>query len=341
MTAKKRDYEKEIQKIIQEHSEMALGDLRNNFPLLPERSFFRILKKLIDQDLIKKEKRGRQIFYQRTSQENFKDYFQKPYFERPKKTFQESFLYDYIPNQSSFLGDRTESLLFATEKYSLQTQDYKFSQRQIENLLIDTSFASSALEGNTYSYLETEILIKYGQSSDERTVWETTMILNHKKAIEYILESRKQTIFSAKNFYELQSLLGKDLLEPQHLGKIRKEAVMIGGSSYTPPQDPHKLEALFQTFLEKLNQIKNPFEQSLFILVFIPYFQLFQDINKRTSRIGSNFPLLRAGLPPISLLQVNQKDYITAILAIYELNEVSLMADLFLKNYRLNMDRYK
>jgi Fic family protein len=100
------------------------------------------------------------------------------------------------------------------------------------------------------------------------------------------------------------------------------------------------LSEQFDIFLQKLNHIKNPFEQSLFILVFIPYFQIFMDINKRTSRISANIPLLKNGLVPFSFLQMKDRDYINAILAIYELNDVSLMRDIFVSNYLLNMRRY-
>jgi Fic family protein len=92
--------------------------------------------------------------------------------------------------------------------------------------------------------------------------------------------------------------------------------------------------------LEKLNEIQNPFEQSLFMLVFIPYFQIFLDINKRTSRMSSNLPLLKHNLPLISLLAVEKRTYINAILAVYELNDVSLLRDMFVENYLLNMKRY-
>ncbi|MDP2091200.1 MAG: hypothetical protein Q8K30_06420 [Candidatus Gracilibacteria bacterium] len=64
------------------------------------------------------------------------------------------------------------------------------------------------------------------------------------------------------------------------------------------------------------------------------------DINKRTSRIGANIPLIKNGLIPFSFLQIKDRDYINAILAVYELNDVSLMRDLFVNNYLLNMKRY-
>ncbi len=100
------------------------------------------------------------------------------------------------------------------------------------------------------------------------------------------------------------------------------------------------IEIEFQLFIEKLRAIHDPFEQSLFILVFIPYFQAFIDLNKRTSRISANIPLIVHGYAPISLIAVEPKIYTNAILAIYELNDVSLMARVFSENYLLNMKRY-
>ena len=93
--------------------------------------------------------------------------------------------------------------------------------------------------------------------------------------------------------------------------------------------------------MEKLNQIKNTFEQSLFIMTFIPYFQLFLDINKRTSRIMWNLPLIKHNLPVLSLIQLEKKKYIIAILAIYELNNVDLLQNIWTENYLLNLQRYK
>ena len=210
----------------------------------------------------------------------------------------------------------------------------------IETLLIDLSFASSKLEGNTYSYLDTEVLIKYGQSADGKTTLETQMILNHKQVLKYIIEERNNIWLNKKTFFELHTLLGVQLLHDSQLGVIRSGPVKIGASSYTPLENKIQLEAEFDVFLEKLSSIENPFEQSLFILVFIPYFQIFWDINKRTSRISCNIPLIQKWLPPLSLLQVSERDYIDAILWIYELNDPSLMAEIYVGNYLLNLERY-
>jgi len=135
--------------------------------------------------------------------------------------------------------------------------------------------------------------------------------------------------------------LWEKLLLKEELGTIRNKLVEIWWSTYKPLDNKFQLEEEFEKFLEKLNKIKNPFEQSLFIMVFIPYFQLFLDINKRTSRIVWNLPLIKHNLPVLSLIQLEKKKYILAILAIYELNDTSLMQNLWVENYLLNLQRYK
>jgi Fic family protein len=166
------------------------------------------------------------------------------------------------------------------------------------------------------------------------------MILNHKHVLKYIIDEKNNIWLNKKTFFELHTLLARDILHTSQIGVVRSSPVKIGGSSYTPLESKIALEAEFDIFLEKLRNIENPFEQSLFILVFIPYFQLFFDINKRVSRISCNIPLIQNGLPPLSLLQVSERDYIDAILWVYELCDVSLLAEIYTENYLLNLERY-
>jgi Fic family protein len=273
--------------------------------------------------------------------ENIIDYLNKPFFDREPKSYNFDFLWSYIPNETSFLWEKFSLIKTRyLDKNILSSYDYKQNLRAIENLLIDLSFSSSKLEGNTYSYLDTEILIKYNNSAEWKTQVETQMILNHKNAIKYIIDNKSEIKLSKEDFQNIHIFLWKALLLNSHLWKIRNSEVTIWGSSYSPLDNKFQLEEQFELFLEKLNAIQNPFEQSLFILVFIPYFQIFIDINKRTSRICSNIPLIKKWLIPFSFLQIQDRDYINAVLAIYELNDTSLMRDLFVNNYLLNMKRY-
>lgn len=274
--------------------------------------------------------------------ETIEDFFQIPTWERKKVSYNPLFIRNYIPNKTYFFEKKNlEKLEKSIQDLPIDTDFYKTNKRFLEILLIDLSFASSYLEWNTYSYLDTEVLLKYSEINKEKTSEETQMILNHKKAIEYMIYYKKELDFNKHAFFEIHSLLGEKLLLKDELWIIRNKIVEIWWSTYKPLDNKFKLDEEFEIFLEKLNQIKNPFEQSLFIMIFIPYFQLFLDINKRTSRIMWNLPLIKYNLPVLSLIQLEKKRYILAILAIYELNDTSLLQKLWTENYLLNIERYK
>lgn len=303
---------------------------------IPRKTLYRYIDEAKEEWYIEKMSHGKYRIKQ-----NPKLYLQIPFFERNPVSYNPDFLWDYIPNVSSFLWKNAELLLEKTKNIEpIATLDYMKNRRAIENLLIDLSYTSSKMEWNTYSYLDTEVLIKYNEEADWKKKEETQMILNHKSAIEYIIDGKNRFHLTKNEFCELHTLLSRWLIHDTYLGIFRTSPVRIGGSRYVPLDIPNLIQNEFDIFLEKLRQIQSPLEQSLFILVFIPYFQAFIDINKRTSRLGANIPLIAHGLPPLSLLQVKERDYIDAILAIYELNDPSLMARVFTDNYLLNMHRY-
>jgi len=333
----KKDRLEKIIKFFEKQKILKTADILAFFDNSIDRTtIYRYLKELIKNDQIKEISKWKYQFI-----ESPIVYFEKPFFEREEKSYNYDFLANYKPNEDSFLTETQISLLLKkSSSLDINTNYYKENRRSLENLLIDLSFASSKLEWNTYSYLDTEVLINYNEIAENKAKEETQMIINHKKAIEYMVYYKNKLLFEKKTFYEIHSLLWEKLLLKSDLWKIREKKVQIWRSKYIPLDNKYQLEEQFEIFLEKLNMIKNPFEQSLFILVFIPYFQLFLDINKRTSRMLCNLPLLKNNLWILSLLQVKEKDYIIAVLAIYELNDVSLMRDLFVENYILNYERY-
>ncbi len=297
---------------------------------------YRDFKELVSENLI--EETLKWIYKKKN---NPLDFLKTPFFERPKKNYNFDFLWNYKPNETNFLTPKYLQILNnAIIDLDINTDFYVNNKRLLEITLIDLSFASSYLEWNTYDYLDTEILIKYNEIAKDKSLDDTQMIVNHKKCIEYMVYYKKELPFSKQTFFEIHTLLWEKLLAKENLWIIRNRIVEIWASVYSPLDNKFQLQEQFEIFLSKLNEIKNPFEQSFFILVFIPYFQIFLDINKRTSRMTSNLPLLKHNLPLISLLAVEKRTYINAILAIYELNDVSLMRDLFVDNYILNMKRY-
>jgi Fic family protein len=303
---------------------------------IPRKTLYRYIDEATEEWYIERISHGKYSIKQ-----NAKLYLQIPFFDRKHVSYNPDFLRSYTPNISSFLWLNRDILSEKTRGVEpMATLDYMKNRRAIENLLIDLSYTSSKMEGNTYSYLDTEVLIKYNEAAEGKKKEETQMILNHKNAIEYLIAWKNIFHLTKQEFCELHTLLGRWLIHDTYLGIFRTSWVQIGGSRYLPPDTPSLIEWEFSLFLEKLRQIESPFEQSLFILVFVPYFQAFIDINKRTSRLGSNIPLIARWLPPLSLLQVKERDYIDAVLAIYELCDPSLMAQVFTENYLLNMHRY-
>jgi Fic family protein len=207
--------------------------------------------------------------------------------------------------------------------------------------LIDLSWASSHLEGNTYSRLDTRELIEHGRVAEGKAAIETQMILNHKTAIELLIENAEPVGFNRYTILNLHSALSENLLpNPADEGRIRQHAVEIGKSVYRPLSAPQPIDTAFDLLLDKANQIADPFEQSFFAMVHLPYLQPFADINKRTSRLAANLPLFRDNLCPLTFLDVPEQAYSRAILGLYELTRVELLRDLYVWAYERSTQEY-
>lgn len=208
-------------------------------------------------------------------------------------------------------------------------------------LLIDLSWNSSRLEGNTYSLLETEQLLQAGRSGDAQLSNEAVMILNHKAAIEFLLESTTEAGFDRRTILNLHALLTADLLhDPAAEGALRTDPVGIGKSSYLPPAIPALIETYFDIVLAKAREIRDPFEQVFFAMVHLPYLQPFIDGNKRVSRLAANLPLFQRNLAPLSFVDVSESDYTDGMLAIYELNDIRILREVFIRAYERSAQRY-
>ena len=197
------------------------------------------------------------------------------------------------------------------------------------------------MEGNTYSRLDTRQLIEHGKAARGKASIETQMILNHKTAIELLVENIEIAEFNRYTLMNLHSALAENLLpNPADEGRIRQHAVDIGKSTYRPLSTPQQIEDALDVLLSKANQITDPFEQSFFMMVHLPYLQPFADINKRTSRLAANLPLFRANLCPLTFLDVPEQAYSRATLGVYEMTRVELLRDLYLWAYERSTQEY-
>lgn len=256
--------------------------------------------------------------------------------------YHQDFLKSYQPNKTWYLNSELRNELFLEGNAEPNHRPAGTYARHIFNrLLIDLSWNSSRLEGNTYSLLETKRLIELGEGAVGKNAAEAQMILNHKDAIEYIVELADEVKITSHEICSIHALLSENLLgDPSASGRLREIAVGISGTSYTPLENPHILKEHFNLFIDKINQIEDPFEQSFFSLVHLSYLQAFEDVNKRTARLTANIPLIKKNLRPLSFVDVSQKDYIFSLIGIYEKNDVSLLRDLYKWAYKRSSQRY-
>lgn len=269
-------------------------------------------------------------------------YIDQPLEARKPVGYQRDFLDTYQPNRTWYLPAplrRQLRKMGETGQAGLPAGTY--GRAILGRLLIDLSWASSHLEGNTYTRLDTRELIEHGKVAQGKAAMETQMILNHKTAIELLVENADMVGFDLHTLLNLHSALSENLLpNPGDEGRIRQHAVEIGKSVYRPLSLPMQIGELLNRVLDKANRIADPFEQSFFVMVHLPYLQPFADVNKRTSRLAANLPLIRANLCPLTFLDVPEQAYSRAILGLYELTRVELLRDLYVWAYERSTQEY-
>jgi Fic family protein/predicted small lipoprotein YifL len=268
-------------------------------------------------------------------------YVSQPIQRREPVGYHRDFLLAYHEN-GPYFDDATRDHLHRIGRAHQGAMPAGTIARQVlGRLLIDLSWASSYLEGNTYSLLETERLISFGQAAEGKDALETQMILNHKQAIEFLVESTEEVGFNRYTILNLHATLSDNLLpDPEACGRLRQLAVGIGGSVYTPLATPQLLDEYFQRFLDTAASITDPFEQSFFSLVHLSYLQPFEDVNKRVARLTANIPLFKNNLCPLSFIDVPKRSYVEGILGVYEMNRIELLRDIYVWGYERSVKRY-
>jgi len=266
----------------------------------------------------------------------------RPVNQRTPVAYNGNFLDAYQPNETFYLPAtlrRELRDLGQVGLYDLPAGTYL--RRVMDRLLVDLCWNSSRLEGNTYSLLETERLLKFDQTPDGKSAKETQMILNHKAAIEMLSDQADEIGFNSYTICSVHALLSDNLLsDTAACGRVRSCAVGISGTVYYPLEIPQQIEERFRQILEKADAIEDPFEQAFFSMVHLPYLQPFEDVNKRVSRLAANIPMVRHNLCPLSFIDVDLSHYVGAILAVYELNDISYLRDVFVWAYRRSCARY-
>jgi len=264
-----------------------------------------------------------------------------PLYARAPATYREEWFQSYVPNESVYLPLKQRDELAALGKRDpIYGRAGTYIKKIYDRLLIDFSFNSARLEGNTYTLADTERLVLQGTPAPGKPNAERIMILNHKEAIAYLVHHVDTIQADENTIRTLHYLLSDSLVTPGAAGQIRDESIRVSGSTYAPLDGRERLTRLLVGLLEKARAIADPFEQSFFLLAHLSYLQAFVDVNKRTARLASIIPLIRADYVPQSFVEMDQEAYLKATIAIYELNEIGPLADVYAWSYRRTCERF-
>lgn len=307
----------------------------------------RIITNLISENLIVKKGKGKSTKYSISlAHEIFQtidveDYFQKEIDDRKIiENFNLTLITETLSNVNIFTENELTKLSGLQNEYrknisELEEIEY---EKELERLSIDLSWKSSQIEGNTYSLLETEQLLKEKQTASGKTKEEAVMLLNHKDAIDFIIKTLDYlTPLSIPKIEDIHSLLTKDLEVNRN---IRKRRVGISGTNYNPLDNEFQIREALSNMCELVNVRENIFEKALLALMLISYIQPFSDGNKRTARIVSNAILMNYGYCPLSFRTVDSIEYKKAMLIFYEQNNLTAFKNIFITQFEFAVNKY-
>lgn len=257
-----------------------------------------------------------------------------------REAFNFKIISDVLYNSDVFSDRELEKLNQLQKEFESNIKELseRERQRELERLAIDLSWKSSQIEGNTYSLLETERLLKDRETAAGKTREEATMLLNHKVALDFIFKNRDylQSITISK-IEDIHSMLTRDL----HVARnLRKRRIAISGTNYKPLDNEFQIKEALSAACEVIDHKDNVFEKALLSLVLISYIQPFMDGNKRTARIVSNAILINYGYCPLSFRTVSSIDYKKAMLLFYEQNNISSFKEIFIDQFEFAVKTY-
>ena len=307
----------------------------------------RVLSKLLSENLISTTGKGKSTryqlspFYKLFENIDIQRYYEKEIDERTiVENFNFALLTDILPNVDLLTVNELEKLSALQDKFIQnisELSEYQYN-KELERLAIDLSWKSSQIEGNTYSLLETEKLLKEKETASGKTKEEAVMLLNHKDAIDFIVENPDYLYpLTVSKIEDIHSILTKELDVDRN---IRKRRVGISGTNYRPLDNEFQIKEALSLMCDLINKKENIFEQAILALILISYIQPFVDGNKRTARIVSNAILINHKYCPISFRTVDSVDYKKAMLLFYEQNNVTIFKKIFIEQFEFAVKTY-
>ena len=338
---------RQILEWILEHPEAGISDILQHLPDQPPVSTVnRDLKSLVDNHILFRTGQGRSTVYTvapayRLIYGNIGDsYFDKDVDERKGNKRIDPEVFTYLEKVDIFTKGELVQLNALQKDFleRIRTLPEDIIRKERNRLTIELSWKSSQIEGNTYSLLETEVLLSENIPAEGKEKDEATMLLNHKTALDYIYEGRVVLNPLRTSAVEnIHSLLIADLGVSKN---IRKRIVGITGTSYTPPENEFQIREYLDRACEVINLRASIFEKALLAVLFISYIQPFEDGNKRTGRITSNGILIENGYCPLSYRSVKPVDYKKAMILFYEQNNLAAYKKLFIEQFTFAVNNY-
>lgn len=307
----------------------------------------RILTKLISENYISSKGQGKGTkyiispTYKVIQPIDIDEYYKQEIDERAiKENFDLSIINDVFTKNNLFTDSELSKLEELQTKFreniaQLSESEYR---KEFERLAIDLSWKSSQIEGNTYSLLETEKLLREKETASGKTKEEAIMLLNHKDALDFIIDNPDYlNPLTVSKIEDIHSILTKDLSVDRNL---RKRRVGISGTNYRPLDNEFQIKEALQDTCNLINKKENIFEKALLALILISYIQPFMDGNKRTARIVSNAILMNEKYCPLSFRTVDSMDYKKAMLLFYEQNNISNFKEIFINQFEFAVKTY-
>ncbi|MFH1315838.1 MAG: Fic family protein [Candidatus Uhrbacteria bacterium] len=321
-----------------------LETLKLDFDRISKPTILRDLDLMMRKGLLVRTGGGRSVRYQSMIKNpllgfvDIKEYFQA---DTDERKVQEQFnwpVFDQLDDL--FTKQESEHLNNLAKEYrdKISSLPEIILKKEFERLAIELSWKSSRIEGNTYSLLETEHLIKEHQESLGHDRAEAVMILNHKRALDYLRDNK--SVFQKLSVSKIEDL---HWLLLDGLGvsrKVRQVAVGIGGTKYSPPETEADVRRALELTCRTVNKIADPFAKALVTLSMLSYIQPFEDGNKRTSRLVTNAILMAYDLCPLSYRNVKPVEYKKAVLLFYEQNKLSYLKQLFIEQFEFAVKNY-
>ena len=318
-------------------------EIKNFLKNVSRITIVRDLNFLLKNNLIQQEGEGRGVYYKEKIEQDFLRYIDiDKYFQSDEREIKfKRFNFDIVKSVKNIFSQKELAELQGLNKQyqeRIKKLPDSIMKKEFERLTIELSWKSSKIEGNTYSLIDTEILIKEHKEAIGHKKEEAIMILNHKKAIDYIVD--KKSDFKKLTLGKIESVHSLIVDGLNIESGLRKNPVRITGTQYLPIDNQHQIREAMEKAIKAVNELSDYFSKAVFVMSIISYIQPFTDGNKRTSRLLGNALLMADNICPLSFRSIDETEYKKSVILFYEQNNLRMFKELFIEQFKFAIENY-